>query len=257
MWVILEYIFDIVNVTLWRLFLLSCSEVYWFFFSIVSRYLSWLDSNCKLCYPCGDDNATGLILGCLSFALYIRGLGVSHRLVQYLYKTLDCLPLSSAGFLPHSLFFFVALGCDFFCQKDGEFFSGIFNLHMLWLWWVAAHFIVYTNFGWVPHRYASEVCQRLGQFLLRVSCSACLALFLSGFSLTVWSLWFPWTSFPGSVRGMGFLKWEFSGSAPPPPLWLLSRQSCRLETHITPSLLPRLDFPSRHVFFCSLARALR
>lgn len=102
------------------------------FFSIVSRYLSWLDSDCKLCRPCADDNGTGLILGSLSFALYICGLGVSHRLVQNLYKTLDGLPLPSAGFLPHSLISFVALGCDFFCQKDGEFFSGIFNLRLLW-----------------------------------------------------------------------------------------------------------------------------
>ena len=112
------------------------------FFSIVSRYLSWLDSHCKLCHPCGDDNGTGLILGSLSVALYMCGLGVSHRLVQNLYRTLDCLPLSPAGFLPHSLISFVALGCDFFYQKDGEFFSGIFNLHMLWPWWVVAHFIV-------------------------------------------------------------------------------------------------------------------
>ena len=108
MWVILECIFDIVNVTLLRLFLLSLSEVYWLFFSIVSRYLSWLDSDCKLCHPCGDDNGTGLISGCLSFALYVCGLGVSHRLVQYLHKTVACLPLSSAGFLPHCLISFVA-----------------------------------------------------------------------------------------------------------------------------------------------------
>ena len=86
MWVILEYIIDIVNATLWRLFHLSCSESLLIFFFYCKQIFKLVRLKLQARYPCGDDSGTGLILGCLSFALYIRGLGVSHRLVQYLYK---------------------------------------------------------------------------------------------------------------------------------------------------------------------------
>lgn len=65
---------------------------------------------------------------------------------------------------------------------------------------------------------------------------------------------FPW--FFWSLRRWCFVlffKREFS--CPAPWLWLLSMKSCKRETHPPSSLPPSLDFPSKGVNFCSLARS--
>ena len=82
----------------------------------------------------------------LRSALHICGSGVSQRLVQDLYKTLAYLLLIFAGILSHSLVAFVALGSDFFFQKDGNFSIGVLTSTC----GGSAHITVEVNFG-LPH----------------------------------------------------------------------------------------------------------